>query len=852
MKNNSMKNSLPIRPWLASSAFCLFMVCNGWAAAQGPVYQLAKQADYEKVVQPFLVQHCVRCHGEKKQAGDFRVDQLRGDLSKAASASQWIEVMDRLNLGEMPPADEPQPEIEKLRQVTTWVAAELRHAERFSRSSGGRVLLRRLNRTEYTNTIRDLLHMNFLPGEGPLAELPPDGTAEGFDKVSTALMMDPSLLEKYFQVAGLIADQALVDGPPPFPTAKMRLEMEDIAKNQAINYLCTHPGFNCRETDVEIMEGSTRSFGVMKYPGMKQEIPVKGMYRIRIRASADPGERGEPVIMRLRQNHPNADQQTIMELAVHAKPDNPQIYEVIMPRDEKGGEYNVSIVNGSQFMNYNQAYGHLTRAIQEAGDRNDFATVLRLTGRLKAEGLVGGRPNPNTADTAKLPKLFVDWLEVEGPLYDQWPPKSHQQLLFQGEQATLDLNYARQILQRLMPRAYRRAVEPAEMEPILRLIQQELDHKQTFNQALRAGLTAVLTSPNFLYLQEPSGPQTRPLNDYELATRLSYFLWSSMPDDTLFALAKSGQLRQPAQLTAQVNRMLADAKSEALVQGFANQWLRAGQFRTFRPDERLYKQYSDELGEAMVQETLSFFREILQKDLSVLNFLDSDWTMLNERLANFYEIPGVTGEQFRAVKLPAGTHRGGLLAQAGVAMYGSDGNRTKPVTRGVYIREVLFNNPPDPPPPNVGEIEPNIKGKNLTVRQRLLAHQQIESCAACHRTIDPYGLALENFNVVGLWRDQQDGEDFRGNNRPPVEVSGQLPNGQQFTTFDEFKNLLTQQKDRFSQALAERLLIYSLGRSLEPSDRTTVDALAQRLAQQGYTLRSLIHGIVQSPAFTTK
>jgi hypothetical protein len=331
-----------------------------------------------------------------------------------------------------------------------------------------------------------------------------------------------------------------------------------------------------------------------------------------------------------------------------------------------------------------------------------------------------------------------------------------------------------------------------------------------------------------------------------------------MPDDELFLLARDETLRDAATLERQVDRMLADPKAEAFVNGFGAQWLRTGEFRTFRPDERIYPEYDDELGEAMVGQTLAFFREVLQHDRPVLDFLDSDWTMLNARLARFYGIEGVDGidevdgKEFRRVALPEGSPRGGLLGQAGVAMYGSDGTRTKPVRRGVYIREVLLNDPPDPPPPNVGEIEPNIRGENLTVRDRLIQHQQIESCAACHRTIDPYGIALENLNVIGGWRDVQDGEDFRGTNRPPIDAGGRLPDGRAFADFGEFKSALLEQRERFSRALAEKLLIYALGRPIEPSDRPTIDAFAVRLAERNYTMRSLLKGIVSSRAFVTK
>jgi hypothetical protein len=823
---------------------------TGPAPADEP--DLADAAALKDHVGPLLRQYCIKCHGPDRQEGELRLDTLPADFATPGTASRWVEMMDRLNLGEMPPEDEPQPKVEAVRQITSWIAGELRHAERRALARGGRVLLRRMNRVEYANTIRDLLGLEFLPGEGPLALLPPDGTAEGFDKVSTALMLDPSLLEKYFEAASMIADRAIVDGPPEFPTEKMRYELEETANNRAIRYLCTHPGFTCRENDVVLMEGSTRSFGVMKYPGTNKSIPTKGLYRVRVRAAADPGKRGEPVIMRVSQSHPSDDQELIMELAVTATPDDPQVYETLIPRDDKGGEWRISIVNGTGFYTYNRAAGDIDKAIRKAGAEKNFAEVLRLTGRLKAEGLAKGRPNPETADTSTLPKLYLDWIEVEGPLYDQWPPKSHEMLLFKGEGAEETIDYAREIFNRFMPRAFRRPVSREEIEPIVSLVHEELEHEATFRQAIRTGVAAVLTSPNFLYLYEPSGEEVRDLNDFELASRLSYFLWSSMPDERLLTLAREGKLRDGPALEAEVDRMLADEKAEALVHGFAAQWLRTDEFRTFRPDEKIYPDYDDELGEAMVEETLAFFREVMRKDESVLSFLDSDWTMVNERLAEFYGIEGVEGEAMRRVSLPADSHRGGLLGQAGVAMYGSDGSRTKPVRRGVYVREVLLNDPPDPPPPNVGEIEPNIKGENLTVRDRLLQHQQIPSCAACHRTIDPYGLALENFNVMGVWRERQDGEDFRGDNRPPIDASGRLPGGREFADFEEFKAALGGQQDRFCRALSEKLMVYALGRPLQAADRPTIDELANRLAAEDHKLRALIKGIVASRAFLTK
>jgi hypothetical protein len=292
------------------------------------------------------------------------------------------------------------------------------------------------------------------------------------------------------------------------------------------------------------------------------------------------------------------------------------------------------------------------------------------------------------------------------------------------------------------------------------------------------------------------------------------------------SLAEAGTLRDAATLSAQIDRMLADPKLDRFVNGFARQWLRTDSFLVFTPDPQIYRSYDDKLAEAIVREPLEFFRVVLENDLSTLNFLDADFLVVNERLAEHYDVPGVKGEEFRRVPLPADSPRGGLLAMAGVHQAGSDGIRTKPVSRAVYVREVLFNNQPDPPPPNAGEIEPNIKGEKLTVRDRLLQHQQIDACASCHRSLDPYGLALENFNVVGHWRDFQDGENFRGNNIPPIDPSGRLPNGSEFQTFDEFRQLLRQQDDRFRRALAERMLVFALGRPIEPTDDATLTSAA--------------------------
>ena len=815
------------------------------------------QAETLDEIKPLLKQFCVRCHGPEDPNGQLRLDILSADFKDRETAAAWIEVRNKINLGEMPPADEPSLSVNELELITEWISTQLRDVERQKLSSDGRVLLRRMNRHEYTHTVSDLLSMKFPTGESPLDELPPDGTAEGFDKLSAALLLDPSLMEQYYRVASRIADRAIVDGPPKYPTERMRLEFEEIADSRAINYLITRLGMTPVPGGLELVEGSTRSFGMLRYPGRRDNnvAPVNGFYRFTLRAGASPGENGEFPRLLLSHSHPDDDMRAIMEFEVKAPWDKPREFSVVVPRDTLGGELNVRMINETRLGMGQRPGENFMRRNSEVGEKGNFEETIRLAGRKVAEGWGGERssPDPEKLDLSKYPRVFLDYLEVEGPLYDQWPPKSHTSLLFRGDDAKQDIEYARELFAKFLPRAWRRPVRAEEIEPLLKVVQTELDNDQSFHESIRVGLTAALTSPKFLYLVEPSSSDDlRVLNDYELASRLSYFLWCSMPDEELFELAKGETLHDPKVLETQIDRMLADPKIDRFVEGFARQWLQTDTFLSFTPDQYLYRTYDEKLSEAVVREPLEFFRIILQGDLSLLNFIDSEFVVINERLAEHYGIDGVEGEEFRRVDLHGDSPRGGLLAMAGVHQAGSDGVRTKPVARAVYIRDVLFNDPPDPPPPNAGEIEPNVRGEKLTVRDRLLQHQQIQSCAVCHRSLDPYGLALENFNVIGNWREEQDGENFRGNNVPRIDPSGRLPNGSEFKTFADFREQLRRQDKRFYRALSEKLLVYALGRPIEPSDDATLNQAVDSLSRNGETLRTLIKSLVLSEVFAQK
>lgn len=804
-----------------------------------------------------LDRYCVQCHGPDLAEGDFRVDGLDGSFAERATANAWLEARDRLNLGEMPPDGEPQPASEDVDKLSRWVAEQLRTAERNSLSANGRSLLRRLNRDEYSNTLADLLHLRFPPGESPLDYLPPDGTAEGFDKVSSALLLDPSLMLQYYEVARRIAEEAIVDGPPEFPTRKMTLKYEDLPKSNAIGYMITRRGLNPVPGGLQLIEGDTRSWGMLEYPDQPTNhiSPTSGFYRYTLRAGGKRGANGELPRIRVRQDHPDESQQIILETEIDAPWDQPKAYTVELPRDTLGREVHVEILNDNRLYMLHRPQVEFNSRIASEGDESHFAESIRLTGRKVAEGWGGDQsaPDPEKLDLSPFPQVFLDYLEVEGPLYEQWPPRSHTELLFQGElkEGQDPLVYARAIFARFLERAWRRPVQSQELEPILRVVESELSSGGSFHDGLRVGLTAALTSPKFLYLAEPAD-EKRELKSYELANRLSYFLWNSMPDDELSDLAKSGRLSEPETMSREIQRMIGDPKHQRMLDSFGQQWLRTDSVLAFAPDRAIYRAYDEELGTSAQREPMEFFRYLVEQELSLLNFLDSDFLVINERLAELYDIPGVEGDEFRRVALPADSTRGGLLGMAGVHLAGADGVRTKPVSRAVYVREVLFNNPPDPPPPNAGEIEPNIEGENLTVRQRLIQHQQIESCASCHRSLDPYGLALENFNVIGQWRDVQDGEDSRGGRRPEIDSSGKLPNGTTFANFFEFREALTDQADRFRRGVVEKLWVYALGRPVEPQDNESIERVIQQMEQNDDRWAVVLKAIVECKEFQTK
>ena len=449
------------------------------------------------------------------------------------------------------------------------------------------------------------------------------------------------------------------------------------------------------------------------------------------------------------------------------------------------------------------------------------------------------------AENYQGPGLVVQWVEMEGPLGDSWPPPSYRLLFGDMPQAPAPDNPGRRevvsqqpladaeaILRKFTRRAFRRAVTDEDIKPFLDRVRAKLDEEYSFEQALRVGLKAVLVSPNFLFLREsirPAGNSGSPgdlarpaaLDEFALASRLSYFLWSSMPDEELFQLAEQGKLSRPETLREQVERMLRDPKAKAFTENFAGQWLGLRDIDATLPDRQLYPEYDDILRSAMIKEVYLFFDEVLKNDLSLTNFVSSDFSIINGRLADHYGIPGVEGLEFRKVSLPTNSHRGGVMTMAAIMKVTANGTTTSPIVRGAWVLDRILGTPPPRPPANVEAVEPDIRGAT-TIRNQLAKHRQVEACAVCHVTIDPPGFALENFDVIGGWREHYrsigdgepvtvNGKRMRYKNGPAVDAGDVLPDGRRFRNIDEYKNLLLSDKDQLARALAEKLLTYATG-----------------------------------------
>ena len=744
---------------------CLFLIAT--LIVVEPVLR-AKEDAFKKEIQPILEQYCYDCHGNGKTKGDLALDHYKSVEAIRADRKKWEMVLRNVKSGEMPPEKKPQPSQAQRDLLAKFVEDQVFPIDP-KKPDPGRVTIRRLNRAEYNNTVRDLVGVEFRPAD----DFPVDDVGYGFDNIGDVLSMPPILLEKYLAAADKILSAAIVDSGPILDGPHKRIEAETLPTTA---------------------DGSKPYGGYAFALNKEGEIyttnhfDASGEYIIRSRAfGQQAGPEAPKLELRL-------DGKAIKVFDVHAVEGKSENYD-----------YTLHIEAGDHRL----AGAYINNYFRPDGDRN----------------------------------LLIDYFDIIGPVSIQPYPETHRRIFFRDPAPSDKDAYAREIIGRFAKRAFRRPVASDEVERLASLYAMARKDGDSFERAVKVALSAVLISPHFVFRGEiqpdPDNPRAvHPVNEFALASRLSYFLWSTMPDDRLFELAEKKALRK--NLDAEVARMLKDPRSRALVDNFADQWLQIRNLASVTPDRKLYNDWDNDLRDSMRKETELFFEHIMRENRSVLELIDANYSFLNEKLANHYGIEGVSGNEFQRV-IFKDNKRGGVLTQGSVLTITSNPTRTSPVKRGKWILENIVGAPPPPPPPNVPELKEatDVKG---SLRHRMEQHRENAMCASCHARMDPIGFGFENYDGVGKWRDM-DGEY-------PVDAAGKLLTGEDFRDAGELKKILVGKKrDEFLECLASKMLTFALGRGMEYYDRPSVDGIVKNLAKDKYRFTALVNGVVKSPAF---
>ncbi len=756
--------------------------------------------------QPFFDQHCVKCHSGEKPKGDWRVDDLKSDFTIKNNRELWESVLEQIEKGDMPPKSKPRPPASEVRELMKWIGTQLDAVS----GKEGRVVLRRLNRIEFENTANDLLGT-----DAKLQDmLPMDTAANGFDNVGDALHTSSFLMDQYLIAAEAALDQAITNRPKA-----PKLEQKHVGLKEAYQVKSNSEKVFRKQEDGRVVMFSSSQWvsATMFYIG------ERGKYRFRMSVSGIQSA-GKPVTF--------------------------------------------SVKSGGGGMG--GAKAHLVSYFDAPADK---PTLIEFTDHMEPRTSINILPYnlPNAQTVSKVgaeawdgPGLAIDWVEMEGPLNDVWPPASHRQIfgdMKQGKSPIYNQSDrvevisdspmvdADRILRKFARRAFRRTVTDADMKPYLDLVAAKLAEPQSFEKAIRVGLGAIMIAPEFLFMREAPGK----LDAFALASRLSYFLWSSMPDEELLTLAEQNRLNEPEVLKAQVERMLKSPQAAAFTRNFTGQWLNLRDLDFTMPNQIVYPHFDEMLRESMQRETELFFEEVLKDDLSIANFIASDFTMLNGRLAKHYGIEGVDGWDFHKTKIPPESHRGGLLTMASVLKVTANGTSTSPVIRGAWVLDKILGTPPNPPPANVSSLDPDTRG-TTTIREQLAKHRQLESCASCHVEIDPPGFALESFDVIGGYREKYvlDGRPANFRTGKAVDSADVLPDGRSFRNIDEYKKLLLADQDQIAQAFSTKLITYATGGPPMRTQRVKIDTIVSKAKAKGLGFRTLIHEIVASELFQNK
>ncbi len=755
------------------------------AEAQRDPLAVELEARLADDVRPVLTKYCYDCHGNGQKKGGVKLDGPGDIESIMHMADDWLTVAEVINAGLMPPDDQPQPSAHEVQTIQQWVEEAADYYPADAEPDPGWYTIHRLNRSEYRNTLRDLLGID--PSVHDLAEhLPADDSGYGFDNIADVLSMSPLQLESYLDAAERAVDLALRQGSPDGVRLD-KLERTNIGME---------------------LDGGGHGIWTNGSVRGERDFAEAGVYELVFTLQGDFADGVGPRVAL------TVDGETIKELDVTAdRGDDPQA--VTLEAELSRGKHKI----GVRFLN---------DAIIKGKDRNLYVLSISIAGPIKE-------------DTPVYEEVFFvqPTADDKGNRLPGAPD---------GSKRLTESQAARQVVERFASRAFRRPADKAEVAALTRLYRDARGAGDDYETAVRLALTATLVSPNFLYRAITNPKANDPeaiyeLSDYELASRLSYFLWSSMPDNRLLELAAKKRLRDKRELKAQVRRMLMDPKADALVENFAGQWLLLRKLDGVAMDPQRYPEFDDGLREAMRAEAELFFADVLREDRSVLMFLDSEKTYLNQQLAEHYGVKGVEGEQFRAVTLPKDSPRGGVLTMAATLTVTSEATRTSPVKRGDYVLAQLLGTPPPPPPPDVPPLEQATEqlGEDATLREQLAAHVANPNCAVCHKRLDPIGLALENFTATGAWRDTERGR--------PIDAAAELPGGVRFDGPVELKQIMLDRRDLFVQNLSRKMLTYATGRGTEPFDRPTIQKIAQSVRDNNDRMQSLIEAVVLSDAF---
>ncbi len=732
---------------------------------------------FPKDILPLIKTYCGTCHGEKSGSAGLSLMAFHSSADVLKSRSEWEKVSQNIETSHMPPEGNPQPTKEQREQLFAWIDGTLSKGVCDVRDPG-HVTMRRLNRDEYNNTIRDLTGFDLKPGDS----FPNDDVGYGFDNIGDVLSMSPLLMEKYMSAAEKISMAAIVT--------------PEMAQHPAVINLTAIENSGSLSPDGDgLFLPTTGSEAAVNY-----DFTQPGEYIVRVKAyGQQAGDEKAKMSFKL-----DGVVNSSVEVPQTAK--SPGTFEFAIKVGL--GKHRLAVDFDNDFYQPRDKLKKLKEM-----DRNLVITGIEIA---RPEGTKNSIPASNRRIITIAPKT----------------PQENDKC-------------ARIVLSSFARKAYRRPVTNAEVDRIMRVVNLTANTGDSWERKIQLGVQAILVSPNFLFRAETDpnpgdAKHAHPVGSYELASRLSYFLWSSMPDEQLLKLAADNTIQQPAVLASQAKRMLRDPKAAALADSFAGQWLQLRSLVNVSPDPAKFPVFNTKLRQSMQTETEMYFEEIVKEDRSILEFLNSNYSYVNEPLAKLYGLSGVTGDNFRKVTF-ADDHRGGLLSQASVLTVTSNPTRTSPVKRGKWVLTNFFNSAPPPPPPNVPVLADDKKGPlEGTLRERMEAHRKNPICASCHSRMDPIGFGLENYDATGAWR-TKDGVYA-------VDSSGTLF-GQKFTTPGQLKNILMEKKKQFTRCLTEKMLTYALGRGITTNDKCNIDAMTGKIAKNDYRFSALVTEVVQSTAF---